>query len=285
MKSCTRALILLCSVLSSLVLVACAGAGASVKGQSYKAPIDKISSMGVLLQNNSFKEGDYPTVSFANGYSRMLFPIIHHRIKYVFQANGVAVSGLRSTLDSPTSSSLLDFECCEYVLRLRQERFTTGSQGTHLVLGADLMSKHAGLIWNGSITTSGFMGRGYYDKLADEVLRKLLTQLQNDGIIAGQAVILPPASSIPVPAVGDIGSVPGLDANGLRAYMAFIKKVAPRAFAVAPYGGWGTAAASDEKDPFEPEDSAQRALARCQKASRTKCSLYALDDKVVWHGK
>jgi dienelactone hydrolase len=79
----------------------------------------------------------------------------------------------------------------------------------------------------------------------------------------------PPTSFAPLDAMP-----PYLRSTGLQGYKAFLTKSVPRAFALSQSGAWGWA--EDGDDPTE------RALANCQKNSRTQCKLYAIDDYVVW---
>jgi hypothetical protein len=67
---------------------------------------------------------------------------------------------------------------------------------------------------------------------------------------------------------------PYLKDKGLDGYVAFLNKPVPRAFALSPSGSWGWAEDGD--------DPTARAVANCQKNSRTPCKLYAIDDYVVW---
>ena len=74
--------------------------------------------------------------------------------------------------------------------------------------------------------------------------------------------------------LGDVDAVPFLKENGRRAYREYLDKLTPRAFAVAPNGGWCWAE--------EGEDPDRRALATCEKKAGQPCRLYSVDDNVVW---
>ena len=74
----------------------------------------------------------------------------------------------------------------------------------------------------------------------------------------------------------DESKLPFLRDTGRTGYKSYLTKEIPRAFAIAPNGGWGWANGGD--DPL------QRALANCNKNSKEKadCKLYSVDDFVVW---
>lgn len=88
------------------------------------------------------------------------------------------------------------------------------------------------------------------------------------------ALPLPPATQFA--RQDDVGAVPYLSEQGRSAYRAFLKRLAPRAFALSPSGAWGWAEEGESPD--------YRALASCQQHSSLPCQLYALDDSVVWTG-
>lgn len=75
-------------------------------------------------------------------------------------------------------------------------------------------------------------------------------------------------------ALTDSQRIPYLSAQAIReGYAKFLAAKSPRAFAIAPQGGWGWASG---------DDSLSRALANCQQHDKTRCRLYAVDDTVVW---
>lgn len=75
-------------------------------------------------------------------------------------------------------------------------------------------------------------------------------------------------------ALDDIDKVPHVRQTGRDGYRAFLEKPSPRAFAIAPSGAWGWANGGD--DPL------QRALDNCNRIGKGSCSLYAVNDQVVW---
>jgi dienelactone hydrolase len=74
----------------------------------------------------------------------------------------------------------------------------------------------------------------------------------------------------------DIAAVPFLSDAGRKAYRDYLTKLTPRAFALSPGGQWCWAE--------EGEDPDARALATCSSKSEQPCSLYSVDDNVVWRG-
>ena len=76
--------------------------------------------------------------------------------------------------------------------------------------------------------------------------------------------------------VDAIDRVPYLDEKGrLDGYAKFLGGDVPRAFAVAPNGAWGASWGSTS-------EAAKVALERCGKRTADSCTLYAVDDAVVW---
>jgi dienelactone hydrolase len=72
----------------------------------------------------------------------------------------------------------------------------------------------------------------------------------------------------------DVAAVPFVGELGRSAYREYLDKMTPRAFAVAPNGGWCWAE--------EGEDPDSRALETCEKKAGQPCRLYSVDDHVVW---
>jgi len=84
----------------------------------------------------------------------------------------------------------------------------------------------------------------------------------------------PPKTDFAV--LDDIEAVPFLNASGREAYREYLTKLTPRAFAVSPGGQWCWTE--------EGEDPDARALATCSAKSAQPCTLYSVDDNVVWRG-
>lgn len=75
-------------------------------------------------------------------------------------------------------------------------------------------------------------------------------------------------------ALQNVDAVPFLEERGRSAYRAFLAKGMPRAFAIAPSGAWSWAEDGD--------DPAAQVLANCARSAAMPCTLYAVDDAVVW---
>ena len=88
------------------------------------------------------------------------------------------------------------------------------------------------------------------------------------------------AGDVPAPShfaeLGDSTAVPYLNEEGRNAYRGFLAMHKPRAFVVAPNGGW--AASSRGTDPLH------EAMQRCSQ-QHSACHFYAIDDDVVWSTK
>ncbi len=69
-------------------------------------------------------------------------------------------------------------------------------------------------------------------------------------------------------------AVPHLTETGREAYRHYLSQSLPRAFAVSASGAWSWAEDGD--------DPPSRAIAACQKNSKSPCSLYSVDKDVVW---
>jgi len=74
--------------------------------------------------------------------------------------------------------------------------------------------------------------------------------------------------------LSDVAAVPYLDSNRRESYKKFLSQPYPRAFAIAKTGNVGWA--------YEGVDPLGRALSNCESYAKTSCTLYAVDDDVVW---
>lgn len=75
-------------------------------------------------------------------------------------------------------------------------------------------------------------------------------------------------------AIDDATAIPHLPASKRDAYLKFLKASSPRAFALSSDGHYGWS--SDGTDPLGS------AILNCEKYANTTCSLYAVDEDVVW---
>ena len=91
------------------------------------------------------------------------------------------------------------------------------------------------------------------------------------------------SSAMPVPGPSNFASledetkVPHVKDGGRAGYKAYLGKLLPRAFAIAPNGSWGWADGGD--DPLK------RALDACNRNGSGECRLYSVDDQVVWEAR
>lgn len=74
--------------------------------------------------------------------------------------------------------------------------------------------------------------------------------------------------------IDDLNALPYLTASGRDAYRHYLSQSLPRAFAMSDSGAWSWAEDGD--------DPSSRAMAACQKNSKTPCRLYSIDQDVVW---
>ena len=74
--------------------------------------------------------------------------------------------------------------------------------------------------------------------------------------------------------IDDLNTLPHLTASGREAYRHYLDLPVPRAFAMSDSGAWSWAEDGD--------DPSSRAIAACQKNSKTACRLYSIDQDVVW---
>jgi dienelactone hydrolase len=77
--------------------------------------------------------------------------------------------------------------------------------------------------------------------------------------------------------INDINQIPFLNEVGRESYKTFLEKSHPKAFAINVDGKWGWSNGH--------WDSNDRALNYCNKNAKTPCTLYAIDEDVVWTNK
>ncbi|WP_280152904.1 DUF4410 domain-containing protein [Piscinibacter sp. XHJ-5] len=99
---------------------------------------------------------------------------------------------------------------------------------------------------------------------------------------ASAPVIVPDVASLPTTGVlEDADAVPVGD-KGREAYRQWLTWKSPRVFVVADGLRWNYARGTNPTDPAQPRDPVERALKFCQEHGRTGCTLYAVDDRVVY---
>ncbi|HWI10072.1 MAG TPA: DUF4410 domain-containing protein [Burkholderiaceae bacterium] len=133
-----------------------------------------------------------------------------------------------------------------------------------------------------------------YDKFADlaaaELEKIIVPPRAGAGSIAPASVAAPAPGPVATPAPLVAASAAAIDnaeavpvsERGRSAYREWLTRRKPRAFVVSDngyfYAVWGT----KPPDPMEPSDPTERAMKRCQDAARPNCTIYAVDDRVVY---
>lgn len=133
-----------------------------------------------------------------------------------------------------------------------------------------------------------------FSELASTELEKLIATPQA-GVVSPVAAAAPaarPAAASPV-VVPDVASLPSTGAiddvdvvpvgpKGREGYRQWLTWKPPRAFVVADDRQWNYARGTNPTDPTLPRDPVARALQICQNMGRIGCTLYAVDDRVVY---
>ncbi|MEP7299147.1 MAG: DUF4410 domain-containing protein [Burkholderiales bacterium] len=105
--------------------------------------------------------------------------------------------------------------------------------------------------------------------------------------LASAPRIVPAAMPVPSTGVPSTAAIDNIDAvplseRGRTVYRDWLTQKKPRAFVISDngyfYGTWSTRPI----DPMEPTDPTERAMKRCTTAARPNCTLYAVDDRVVY---
>lgn len=88
------------------------------------------------------------------------------------------------------------------------------------------------------------------------------------------------SQAVPAADLNDIDAIPHLDAAGKDGYRAFLAAGRHRAFAVAPGGTWTWSGGGSSA-----ESATEDALQTCEFDSGQRCTLYALDERVVFDSR
>lgn len=80
----------------------------------------------------------------------------------------------------------------------------------------------------------------------------------------------------------DSTAIPYLNDQGRNAYTSWLLQPAPKAFAIAPSGRFSGTWGLKPKEPDLPIDPLERALQMCQRSAKQPCTLYAVNNTVVW---
>lgn len=75
--------------------------------------------------------------------------------------------------------------------------------------------------------------------------------------------------------LNDASAIPYINEAGRQGYLKYQGLRNPKAFVIAPDGGWGFASLG--------EDPLHQAMATCSR-SHPDCRYYAVDNQVVWSG-
>jgi hypothetical protein len=62
--------------------------------------------------------------------------------------------------------------------------------------------------------------------------------------------------------------------SGRAGFKKYLTLPLPRAFAIAPSGAWGWS--------YEGDDPLKRALELCANFAKAACTLYSVDENIVW---
>ncbi len=76
--------------------------------------------------------------------------------------------------------------------------------------------------------------------------------------------------------------LPGLGEAGQQRYREYLSLPKPRAFAISRDGHYGFASGTNPMDVSMPADPKLRALDLCKRFARAECTLYSIDDQVVF---
>ncbi len=137
-----------------------------------------------------------------------------------------------------------------------------------------------------------------YDKFTDLATVELQKVTRAPAVVTPLASATPtsPALAVPAPvpaAMVDVGSatvvaidrvdaVPGLNEYGRSVYREWLTRRPPRAFVVASDGRFNATWGAKARDGADPADPAERALKQCRAGGKPGCTLYAVDDRVVY---
>jgi len=95
-------------------------------------------------------------------------------------------------------------------------------------------------------------------------------------------VVVPNVAALPTTGVlEDVDAVP-VGEKGREAYRQWLTWKTPRVFVVADGHRWNYSRGTNPTDPMQPRDPVERALKYCQDNGRTGCTLYAVDNRVVY---
>lgn len=82
--------------------------------------------------------------------------------------------------------------------------------------------------------------------------------------------------------LNDVDKLARLNPRARAAYEAFLAKPLPRAFALSENAGWWSSWGSKPKDPSASIDPAVRVVPDCENYHQRRCTIYAVDEVVVY---
>jgi hypothetical protein len=277
-----------------------------IEGRASAEPSAKIETLALLFDDTgSWRPTEaprpnadtYTTTSRAPESSRQMAILIRERFPRVFAANGVelevynASSGAeRWTQEAAGRRHVL------YLMPYRQSYSGMVRMNT-FTMRAELreLQPFERTLWTGITSVSRHDFASVDEKTADELAGKIVEELKARGLIGpGARTVAAPAPSPPrvapdsfqvaplPPRVDNVDAVPLLSERGREGYREWLTKSAPRAFVIAEDGSWYSSWGRNPKEASDPQDPAERAIARCERRGRPNCKLYALDNRVVW---
>jgi hypothetical protein len=177
----------LIGVLFTFLLAACTTT--IVRGKKMVTmPVEPVDKIALFFQiGGGFKEinndGKYVGSAALAGNRQVssLFPHLIHRVPMVFALNGIeniAANGVSINGTLPP-----EFKNYREILQIIPQSASSGSGGPSLVVGFHLFNREKKLeIWSGSILLAKSIAE-FDEATADELSRKLLLQLNKDGMI------------------------------------------------------------------------------------------------------
>ncbi|WP_233828797.1 hypothetical protein [Paraburkholderia sp. ZP32-5] len=150
--------------------------------------------------------------------------------------------------------------------------------------------KSGAIIWLGAYHTDSIpLSRwhvGFDDRALSTLLARMFDDMAAKGAVVGTPVIIESGqqqsggTTDNRHSITDVDAVPLIDARGRDGYRAWLYRPSPKAFVIASNGNWR--ATWGKVPQGEPVDAAERAMQHCQSSGLKDCTLYAVDDKVVW---
>lgn len=122
---------------------------------------------------------------------------------------------------------------------------------------------------------------------ANELAKRMLkvdVPVVADAAVESSTTSPQPGQSANAPAVTDVNApVPYLKPRGQQRFKEFLTKPLPRAFAISDTGYSAGAWGARPKDLSKPLDTKERALETCKEAAGKECTLYMVDNEIVFN--